>query len=144
MPQRPKTETYEGQVLVITRMVRLSEDNAIDMEQVSILMGENYVLTFQERYGDVLGSGSPADPSLAKVVRFAAVASDYLSYAIIDTIIDGYYPVIEAIGDHLEQLEEVVMDNPSTRNAAGIEPDQELCWSTCGAWFGLIASSSVR
>lgn len=113
MPQRPKTESYDGQVLVITRMVRLNEDKAIDMEQVSILMGNNYVLTFQERYGDILdpvrerirnGKGRPIRRS----------CSDYLTYVITDTIIDGYYPVIESIGDHLEHLEAVVMDNPST------------------------------
>ncbi len=125
MPQRPKTETYEGQVLVITRMVRLTENKAIDMEQVSILMGENYVLTFQERYGDVLdpvrqrirnGKGRPIRRS----------RSDYLTYVITDTIIDGYYPVIEAIGDHLEHLEEIVMDNPSSQTLQELNRTKNL------------------
>ena len=111
MPQRPKTESYEGQVLIITRMARINA-NAIDMEQVSILMGKGYVITFQERYGDILdpvrerirhGKGRPIRRS----------GTDYLSYAIVDTIIDGYYPVIESIGDHLEQLEGFVMRQPT-------------------------------
>ncbi len=111
MPQRPKTESYDGQVLIITRMVRMKDSAEVDMEQVTIVLSKNYVLTFQERYGDILdpvrerirtGKGRPIRRN----------GSDYLAYAIVDTIVDGYYPVIEALGDHLEQLEIVVMENP--------------------------------
>ncbi len=113
MPQRPKAELYDGQVLIITRMVRISDSAAVDMEQVTIVLGESYVLTFQERYGDILdpvrqrirtGKGRP----------IRCHGPGYLTYVIVDTIVDGYYPVIEALGDHLEQLENVVMENPST------------------------------
>ena len=101
-----------SQILIITRMVRMKGLAEVDMEQVSIVLGESYVLTFQERYGDILdpvrqririGKGSPIRHS----------GPGYLSYAIMDTIVDGYYPVIEAFGDHLEQLETVVMEDPS-------------------------------
>lgn len=114
MPQRPKTESYDGQILVITRIMRVSNENTIEMEQLSLLFGNGYVLSFQEQYGDELepvmvrirtGVGRPIRRS----------GSDYLSYVILDTVIDGYYPVIEAIGDHLEHLESVVMEDPSTR-----------------------------
>ena len=114
LPQRPKTESYNEQVLIITRMIRLTDGNAIDMEQVSILLGKGYVATFQEREGDILdpvrerirhGKGRP--------IRLNG--PDYLAYAILDTIIDGYYPVIESIGDHLERLESIVMEQPTTR-----------------------------
>ena len=115
MPQRPKTETYGEQVLVITRMVRVGNAEgaagSVDMEQVSLLLGENCVVTFQERYGDIL------DPVRARIriatSRLRQNGPGYLTYAIIDTIIDGYYPVIEAIGDHLEHLEGVVIEKPS-------------------------------
>ncbi len=125
MPQRPKTESYDDQLLVITRMVRHTEEKAVDMEQVSMLMGKNYVVTFQERYGDVLdpvrerirhGQGRPIRRS----------GSDYLTYVITDTIIDGYYPVIEAIGDHLEHLETVVMDNPSSQTLQELNRTKNL------------------
>lgn len=114
MPQRPKSEAYENQVLIITRMVRVTDGAEVDMEQVTLVLGENYVLTFQERYGDVLdpvrhrirtGKGRPIRRS----------GSAYLAYVITDTIVDGYYPVIEALGDHLEQLENVVMEQPSVQ-----------------------------
>ena len=112
MPQRPKAESYGEQVLIITRMVRVGGSGSVDMEQVSLLLGENCVVTFQERYGDIL------DPVRERIriatSRLRASGPGYLAYAIIDTIVDGYYPVIEAIGDHLEQLENVVMENPST------------------------------
>lgn len=112
MPQRPKVETYETQTLIITRMVRVKDAADIDMEQVTLVLGEGYVLTFQERYGDILdpvrqrirtGKGRPIRHN----------GAGYLTYAITDTIVDGYYPVIEALGDHLEQLENVVMEQPS-------------------------------
>ena len=54
MPQHPKTESYDDQLLVITRMVRHTEEKAVDMEQVSLLMGKNHVVIVQERYGDIL------------------------------------------------------------------------------------------
>ncbi|MDA1053431.1 MAG: magnesium/cobalt transporter CorA [Planctomycetota bacterium] len=112
MPQRPKAESYGSQVLVITRMVRVSGGGGVDMEQVSLLLGESCVVTFQERYGDIL------DPVRERIriatSRLRQNGPGYLAYAIIDTIVDGYYPVIEAIGDHLEQLENVVMEKPST------------------------------
>lgn len=112
MPQRPKSETYDGQVLIITRMVRMKDASSVDMEQVTIVLGKNYVLTFQERYGDIL------DPvrrrirtGIGRPIRRSGPG--YLTYAITDTIVDGYYPVIEALGDHLEQLENFVMEEPS-------------------------------
>ena len=112
VPQRPKAEPYEEQLLIIVRMVRLDGPSEIVIEQVSIVLGRNYVLTFQEKYGDVLdpvrrrirtGKGRPIRNE----------GSDYVAYAIFDTIVDGYYPVLEEIGNYLEKLEEAVIDNPT-------------------------------
>ena len=65
------------------------------------MLGKNYVLTFQEHYGDVL------DPVRRRIRsgkgRSGNCGADYLAYAIADTIVDGYYPVLESIGDHLEE-----------------------------------------
>ena len=113
VPQRPKADTYDDQILLIVKMVRLKGDSGIDidMEQVSIVLGKNYVLTFQERYGDVLGP-------VRKRIRVGKgpirkEGSDYVAYAIFDTIVDGYYPVLEKIGDYLEHLEDAVVANTS-------------------------------
>lgn len=113
VPQRPKSDVYGEDVLVVTRMVSLDEKRAVQMEQVAVLLIKNCVITFQERYGDIL------DPLRVRIndptTRIRKLGPDYLMYAIIDTVVDGYYPVIDELGDHLEELENVVMDNPSTQ-----------------------------
>ncbi len=111
VPQRPKSEGYGDQLLVIVRMVHIDERGVLQMEQLSVVIGKSYVLTFQERPGDVL------DPVRKRIRegtgRLFKHGSDYLAYALIDTIVDAYYPVLEAIGDQLESLEEEVIVNPT-------------------------------
>ncbi len=102
-PQRPKFEDYPGQVLAIARMARLDADGELDVEQIGLLIGPSWVVSFQERPGDVL---EPVRRRLAEgkgPIRSAGPS--YLAYAIVDTIVDGYYPVIEAITTELERLE---------------------------------------
>lgn len=112
VPQRPKSEVYGDDVLVLTRMFSLDVDRQVQMEQVAVLLCNNCVITFQERYGDIL------DPLRERIevpnTRIRKLGPDYLMYAIVDTVIDGYYPVVDELGDHLEQLETVVMQQPST------------------------------
>ena len=108
-PQRPKTETYDDHQLYISRMVKVDAGGAVEIEQVSIFFGSTYVLTFQEHYGDVL------DPVRLRIHQGAGPmrrsGSDYLAYAIIDTIIDHYYPVVEMISDALERAETRVLQH---------------------------------
>ena len=111
VPQRPKTETFDSHQLYISRMVSLDDRSQLDVEQVSILFGKNYVLTFQERAGDVLEPVRKRIRSKKTVMRKSG--PDYLAYAIIDTIVDGYYPVLEQYGEYLEELEASVVANAS-------------------------------
>ena len=111
VPQRPKVESYGDQLLIVVRMVRIDRPGHVDMEQVSIVLAKNYVLTFQERHGDVLDPVRQRIRSSKGPLRNHG--ADYLAYAIADTIIDGYYPVLESIGDHLEGLDEAVISNPT-------------------------------
>ncbi len=110
VPQRPKTEPYEKHQFFVARMARMV-DGDLDVEQFAIFFGEGYVLTFQEHYGDVL------DPVRTRLRRgggpIREYGSDYLAYAILDTVIDGYFPVLEAIGDTIEDLEIEVVECPS-------------------------------
>ncbi len=112
VPQRPKTEAFDLHQLYISRMVSLDEKKQLDVEQVSILFGSNYVLTFQERFGDVLDPVRKRIRSKKTVMRKSG--ADYLAYAIIDTIVDGYYPVLEHYGEYLEELEARVVANASS------------------------------
>lgn len=111
VPQRPKTETHEDQLLIIVRMVQLNAERKFQMEQVGIVVAEHYVLTFQERYGDLF------DPVRVRLrdpkSSLRNQSAGYLAYAILDTVIDGYYPILEAIGDHLEELEDQVLEHPT-------------------------------
>lgn len=116
VPQRPKSEPYGDQLLVIVRMVRISEEDqhgepVVDMEQVSMVVAKNHLITFQEKHGDIL------DPVRNRLIANKGIirsrGADYLAYVIADTIVDAYYPVLEVIGDRLETLESVVIDNPT-------------------------------
>lgn len=116
VPQRPKSEPYDDQLLVIVRMVRVTDDDhtgepVVDMEQVSMVITKNCLITFQEKHGDVL------DPVRKRLIANKGLirkrGADYLAYVITDTIIDAYYPVLEIVGDRLESLEAVVIDNPT-------------------------------
>lgn len=111
VPQRPKAEAYEEHLLIVVKMVDIGEPGHLHMEQVSIVLGKNYVLTFQEQYGDVL------DP-VRKRLRTARgqhrkMGADYLAYSIFDTIVDAYYPVLEEIGNFMEDMEDEVLENPT-------------------------------
>ncbi len=111
VPQRPKSEAYERQQLFITRMVRLGETGEITAEQISVFIGRNYVLTLQELPGDVLDTVRARIRAGKGQIR--RLGADYLAYAIIDTVIDGYYPVIEALGEQMHALEDRILFRPS-------------------------------
>jgi magnesium transporter len=102
-PQRPKTETFDAHEFYISRMVRRGDGGPADIEQVSLFIGQNYVLLFQERYGDVLDVVRERIRQGKGPIRSGGAA--YLAYALIDATIDGYFPVMEHIGDQLEMLE---------------------------------------
>jgi len=105
---RPKLEEYRDQIFVMTRMAMIGE--SFEHEQISLFLGPDYVLTFQERPGDCL------DPVRARVRqrggRFKDHGPDYLAYAILDAVIDGYFPVLEEYGERLEALEEEILERP--------------------------------
>lgn len=106
--QRPKTEDYGDHLFIVTRMASV-RDNILDIEQTSMFVGKKFVLTFQEKPGDCL------DPVRARIRaggRLRERHSDYLAYAIIDAIIDGYFPVLENYGEKLYALEDEVVGKP--------------------------------
>jgi magnesium transporter len=104
VPQRPHSDTYPDQQVVISRMVQLAESGAVEMEQLGILFGEGYVLTVQEEAShDCLESVRDRIRRGKGTIRRAP--ADYLVYALLDAVIDGFYPVLEALGERLEDLE---------------------------------------
>ena len=110
VPQRPKTESYEGQQLFICNMIRLDATGGLSSEQVSLFIGKKYLLTFRDSYDDVFDPIRRRLREGAGILRRSGV--DHLAYSVIDTIVDGYYPVLEAFADELDELEERVMRRP--------------------------------
>lgn len=113
VPQRPKMEDYEDQLVIITRMVIPKESGSgFYSEQVSFVLGKHYLLTVQEE---------PEHDCFEQVrmrIRnkkgvLCKHGADYLTYALIDSIIDGYFPVLEDYGEYIEDLEEEVVTNPT-------------------------------
>ncbi|MDH4036430.1 MAG: magnesium/cobalt transporter CorA [Candidatus Krumholzibacteria bacterium] len=110
-PQRPKAEEFEKQLLLIARMATIKSETLIEVEQVAVLLGDNYVISVQETYGDCL------DPVRVRIReglgRMRKSGPDYLAYAIIDTIIDGYYPVIDRLSTRIMRIEDLVLTRPT-------------------------------
>ena len=109
VPQRPKADLYGDRLLLVTQMARLVED-AIDLEQVSIVYGPGWVVTFQERPGDVF---EPVRERLRAGARMRQFGAEYLTYALLDAVIDGFFPVVESIGSAIETLEDRVLAQPT-------------------------------
>lgn len=105
--QRAKVEEYEEHEYIVVRQVNPSE--TLDTEQFSIFLGRNYVLTFQEKAGDFF------DPVRNRIRdgkgRIRTAGPDYLAYALIDALIDSFFPVIERYGDDLDELETLILES---------------------------------
>lgn len=107
--QRPKVEVYKNHYFLVARMAELQDK--LETQQLSIFLGANYVLTFQEAASnrfDLL-----RNRIRDKGGRIRKSGPDYLAYAILDSCIDNYYPVLEKYGEELELLEDQVVIRPS-------------------------------
>ena len=103
--QRPKAEAYEDHVFIVTRMAL--PGSHLDTEQVSIFVGDDFVLTFQERPGDCFDL--VRDRLRHSRGRIRKSGPDYLAYALIDAVLDAYFPILEEYGERLERLEDAVI-----------------------------------
>ncbi len=113
--QRPKVELNENRLFIITRMLRWSvEQHTLEDVQLSLFTGPNYVLTLQSDYDDCL------DPLRERVRAGLGVMRQrpplYIAYAILDVVLDHYFPVISQISDYMEELEQVILEDPSKQS----------------------------
>lgn len=116
--QRPKVEEFAEYLFVTLRAVFLADDTTVNNEQISFIVKDGLLVTFQERPGDGF---DPIRRRLAERKGFYnRGGADYLAYTLIDTVIDNYFPVFEAYGDAMDQLEEAVRDNPRPEVSAAI------------------------
>jgi magnesium transporter len=110
--QRPKTEVTDDYIFVVIKMImKDTKSGQINFEQVSLIMGNGWLLTFQEKEGDMFEVVRERIRNDKGRVRKAE--ADYLAYALIDAIVDNYFLVLEEFGDRIETLETVLMSGKS-------------------------------
>ena len=115
--QRAKVEHYPNHLFMVAHMATCNEH--LETEQVSLFLGKSFVVTFQ--------AGQPGDPfnPVRERIRHAVggirqSGADHLAYCLIDAVIDGYFPVLETIGERLEELEDEIIGHPTGRTSAQI------------------------
>ncbi|MBU0743608.1 magnesium/cobalt transporter CorA [bacterium] len=109
--QRPKMEDFGDYIYLVCRMLSFNSENlSLASEQLSLVLGRNFVLSFQERPGDVL---EPVRERLRLGKgRIRTNGPGYLSYALVDAVVDHYFTVLEGFGDEIETLEEELLLEP--------------------------------
>jgi magnesium transporter len=109
---RPKVEILEDRVLLIARMVEEMADGNLEYEQVSLVLGPGFVLTFQERPGDVWDALRKRIATLGGRVR--RMGADYLLHALLDATVDHYFVVLERLESQVDVLETRAIESPET------------------------------
>jgi magnesium transporter len=110
--QRPKLEDYDDYLFLVLRMLRYDEaKEELLSEQVSLILGPNFVITFQEREGDVFDAVRARIRNGKGKIR--KMGCDYLTYALIDSVVDNYFLVLEKYGEKIEILQEEVLSQPT-------------------------------
>ena len=109
--QRPKVEDLGNAVFVVLRMIESNrEGEDMTADQLSLILGPNYVISFQETPGDCLG------PVRERIRggkgRIRSLGPDYLAYAIIDAVVDNYFFVLEKLGEKIDGVEDKLVDEP--------------------------------
>ncbi len=110
--QRPKIEDFGDYMYIVLKMFTYEEkSNEILVEQVSLILGPNFVLSFQENVGDVF------DPIRERIRngkgKIRKMGADYLVYALLDAIVDNYFIILEGIGEQIEFIEDRLVINPA-------------------------------
>ena len=132
--QRPKMEDFETYVYIVLKMLFYDEKNkVIDSEQVSILLGSNFVISLQERPGDVF---EPIRDRIRNAKgRIRKMGSDYLAYSLIDAIVDNYFLILEKFGENIESLETQLINDPTPHTLKAIhDSKREMIFLRRSVW----------
>lgn len=111
VPQRPKTELVDGKLLSISHILRMCPGGELDIDQFSLVLGPNYVISVHSQSSEFLDTVRQRLMDSGSRLRQSGV--DHLAYTILDQVVDGYYPVLESLGERLEHLEDEALENPS-------------------------------
>lgn len=117
--QRPKLEDYGDYLYIVVKMLHSNKGTHAVPEQISLILGPNFVFSFQEGIkGDVFDG--IRERIRAGKGRIRSMGADYLAYSLIDAIVDNYFVILEEIGERIEDLEEEVEANPQRKTLNSI------------------------
>ncbi len=132
--QRPKLEDYGDYIFLVSRMIRFHRERGVESEQVAMVLGPGYLLSFQEGI-----EGDAFEPVRERIRsgrgRIRGMGADYLAYALIDAIVDGYFSVLEEMGEYVEDLEEELAEEPNQtilKRIIGLK--REIIFMRKGVW----------
>ncbi len=110
--QRPKVERFADHFFIVSEMIYFNEVSQLTFEQVSLFLGDYFLITFQEECGhdvfDHVRERLRAGRGYARKMK-----ADYLAYALLDATVDRIFPVLESVGDSIESVEEELLDKPT-------------------------------
>lgn len=131
--QRPKIDLYDNYIYIVIKMLNYNPKNDnFESEQLSLVFGRNFVLSFQEEAGD---SFDPVRERLRKSTRIREMKSDYLAYALVDVTVDNYYLVLERVGEWIEEMETEIIRRPNVRRTFEInELKRDLSFLRKNIW----------
>lgn len=117
--QRPKFEDFDDYIFLIIKMLFYNDQtNEIKSEQVSLILGPNYVMSFQETEGDIF------DPVRERIRsgkgRIRNMKADYLCYALLDVLVDNYFTILEKVGERIESMEAELVVEPTQKTLQDI------------------------
>jgi len=117
--QRPKLEDFGDHIFIVLKMLYYdTEKGELEAEQFSLIFGENFVISFQERVGDIF---EPLRERIRKGKgRVRKAGADYLAYALIDSIVDNYFVILEQLGEKIEDAEQELATDPGVATLQSI------------------------
>ena len=117
--QRLKVEDFENHIFVVLKMLTFDEkESDIKAEQFSLILGSNFVISFQEKAGDVF---NPIRERIRNAKgRIRKMGADYLAYSLLDAVVDNYFLILEKLGEKIEGSEEAVVKNPTPQTLRDI------------------------
>lgn len=144
--QRAKVDLYDDHLFIVGRMITLNDQ--IESEQISLFLGQGFVISFQQGTpGDAFDSVRDRIRKSAGLIR--RMGADYLAYEMLDALIDGYFPVLENMGERLEQLEDEILARPQAAAVSRLhELKRELlvlrraCWPLREATNSLVRDAN--
>jgi len=147
--QRPRQEAYEDYTYVVLKALNFNEDEqGVEVEQVSLIIGEGYVFSISEREKDIFEQLRKRIETGKGNIRKRD--ADYLAYSLLDIVVDNYYSVLERVGERLESLEELLLTTPNEKTLQLVHRlkremlgMRQAVWPLREALVGLEQSDSV-